>query len=243
MPVYESESDFPIPTWTTDDVVVLEAIDNYYAAGMVRFLGFVIGSKGVLSDSTLDLILVVQSVINPMNEYYSFDDAERLVVLASEFCLVDCDYDNQVLSRVELQDNAVLFLAIQGEHNYALDAAVCLSSNEQSMMFNRTVLPSLALFGDWEEIASVVIEAILTQGKLSDSIGSLMQKTSDAGRWIQSEVEFVDVVRKLCTVGLLDVTIGKDYKAVVAIEQKAAGLFLLFSGRVDMARTLAGISV
>ncbi len=243
MPIYESESNFPIPTWTKDDVAVLDAIDDYYVDGIIRFLGFLISSEGIVADSTLDLILVVQSVINSTEDHYSFDDAERLMAVASEFCLVDCVYENQVLSMVELQDNAVLFLAIHGEHNYALEAAVCLSANERSMLCDATVRPSLSLFGDWEEISAVLLNALLTQGKLCDSIGSLMDKTSKSGLWINSEVEFVDVVRKLCAVGLLNVTIGKNDKAVVAIEEKAAGLFLLFSGRTDMARKLADISV
>ena len=242
MSLNSGEPSLPTPTWTKDDVIVLEAIDSYYDAGLIRFLGFVIGSEGTVAESTLDLILVVQSVINPMNEYYSFDDAESLVALASEFCLVDCEYENQVLAMVELQDNAVLFLAMQGEHNYALDAAVCLSSQDSSIMSDRTVLPSLALFGEWEEIAAIVLDSLLTQGKLRDSIGSLMEDTSHANL-CNSEIEFVDIVRKLCAVGLLDVTIGTDGKAVVGIEQKAAGLFLLFSGRTEMARTLADISV
>tara|TARA_R110000803_G_scaffold37598_11_gene81095 strand:- start:16365 stop:17093 length:729 start_codon:yes stop_codon:yes gene_type:complete len=242
MSLNNGESALPNPTWTKDDVIVLEAIDDYYAAGLIRFLGFLVGCEGTLSDSTFDLILVVHSIINPMNEYYSFDDAESLVAVASEFCLVDCEYENQVLSMVELQDNAVLFLAMHGEHNFALDAAVCLSVQASSIMSDRTVLPSLALFGEWEEIATIVLDALLTQGKLRDSIGWLMEETSHT-ILCNSEIEFVGIVRKLCASGLLDVTIGVDDKALVGIEQKAAGLFLLFSGRTEMARTLADLSV
>lgn len=242
MPIFDNASNFPISTWTTDDVVVLEAIDDYFIPGLIKFLGFVISSEGLISAS-IDLILVIQSVVNGSDERYSFDDAERIVTIASEFCLVDCVYDAQVLCMVELQDNSVLFLATQGEDNYALEAAVCLSVCEDSMLFDSAIRPSLSLFGHWEYIASSVLDALLTQKKLCDSIGSLMDKVVSTGLSVASEIEFVDVIRKLCAVGLLDVTMGDDDKALVGIEPKPAGLFLLFSGRTDMARTLADISI
>lgn len=243
MPIFEHDSDFPVPTWTKDDVVVLEAINDYYALGLVRFLGFLISNEGLVADSTLDLILVVQSVVNDMDEKYSFDDAERIVTLASEFCLVDCVYENQVLAMIELQDNAVLFLAMQGEDHYALEAAVCLAQDEKSLMFDDSIRPSLSLFGDWEEIGAFVLESLLTRRLLSDSIGSLMDHTSSAGLWVTSEVEFVDVIRKLCAAGLLGVDIVDTGRAMVFVQEKAAGLFLLFSGRTELAKELADLSI
>lgn len=243
MPIFDNDSNFPVPTWTKDDVVVLEAIDDYYALGIVRFLGFLISNEGIVADSTLDLILVVQSIVNDSDEKYSFDDAERIVTLSSEFCLVDCVYENQVLAMIELQDNAVLFLAIQGEDHYALEAAVCLAQDEKSLLFDGAVRPSLSLFGDWENIGAVVLESMLTRRLLSDSIGSLMDHTSNTGLWITSEVEFVDVIRKLCAVGLLSVDIVDTGRAMVTVQEKAAGLFLLFSGRTELAKELADLSI
>ena len=55
---------------------------------------------------------------------------------------------------------------------------------------------------------------------------------------LQTDLEFVDFIRKLCTVGLLDTTISKKGSATVSINEEAAGLFLVFSGNVDLAKTL-----
>lgn len=243
MPIFDDEYGFPVPTWTTDDVTVLEAIDDSLSVGISRLLGFVIREQGLVDDATLDLILVFHSVISGTDEKYSFDDAERVVTVASEFCLIDCVYDNQVLSMVELRDNAVLYLALQDEHTLALEAAVCLSKNDRSLLSTSATRPSLALFGQWEDLAATILSVMLTNGQMSDSIGSLMNNVVKEGVYVQSEVEFVDLLRKLTAVGLFSVSISRKDRAVVSIESQAAGLFLLFSGRSDLARRLAEISI
>ena len=40
----------------------------------------------------------------------------------------------------------------------------------------------------------------------------------------------------------MSTTISKNGKAFVSINRESAGLFLLFSGRLDMARTIAELS-
>lgn len=199
-------------------------------------------NEGFVEDDTLDLILVFHSVANWNDDGYSFDEAERIVAVASEFCLIDCVYDNQVLTLVELQDNAVLFLALNEEHESALEAAVCLAKNDRSLLSNTATRPSLALFGVWEETAAYILGSMLTRGVVSDSIGSLMDNTSIDGVTVYSEIEFVDILRKLSAVGLFTVSFKDDGRAMINIEPQPAGLFLLFSNRVEMAKRLASLS-
>lgn len=243
MPIYENESDFPVPTWTKDDVTVLEAIDPLLHTPISRLLAFLIAERGLVHDQTLDMVLVFNAIINNGKDKYSFDDVEKVLAVSSEFCLIDCVYDNQVLSMVELRDNSVLFLAMCDECSLSLEAAVLLSQNKKSLLHNSDVRPSLSLFGEWEKIAVELLSSMLTRGSLSASIGTLMSNIEEDGFDVGSEVEFVDLIRKLSAVGLFSVGIDKSEKAIVSVEPKASGLFLLFSGRVEMAKTLAEISI
>lgn len=232
----------PIPSWSPDDITVLSAIEQSTKSGLINILKFLVMNEGLVEDETLDLILVFHSVANWNDDGYSFDEAEKIVAVASEFCLVDCVYDNQVLTMAELQDNAVLFLALNEEHEAALEAAVCLSGNDRSILSNVATRPSLALFGVWEETAAYILGSMLTRGLVSDSIGSLMESTNVDGVSVYSEVEFVDVLRKLSAVGLFTVGFEDDGLATIKIEPQPAGLFLLFSNRVEMAKRLASLS-
>jgi hypothetical protein len=245
MPIFEEDSNLPIPTWTRDEVVVLESIDDFYAAGIINMLQFLVAEEGAVLDETIDLTLVMHSVVNIHNDKYSFEQTDILLALASEFCLIDSVYDRQVLGGVELLDNAVLYLAIHGEADYALEAAVCLSSNSKSIMQVSAVMPSLSLFGHWEEFAAVIIDCMLTHRTTCSKMSILYSaiETLDVG--VDSEVEFVDYIRKLCEVNLLSLEMPKssDDEASVQLNVQAAGLFLLFSNRVELAKNLANLTV
>lgn len=245
MPIFEEDSNLPIPTWTRDEVVILEAIDDFYAAGIINMLQFLVAEEGAVLDETIDLTLVMHSVVNIHNDKYSFEQTDILLALASEFCLIDSVYDRQVLGGVELLDNAVLYLAIHGEADYALEAAVCLSSNSKSIMQVSAVMPSLSLFGHWEEFAAVIIDCMLTRGTTCSKMSILYSaiETLDVG--VDSEVDFVDYIRKLCAVNLLSLEMPKssEDEASVQLNVQAAGLFLLFSNRVDLAKDLANLTV
>lgn len=243
MPIFDSDSDYPVPTWTKDDVTVLEAIEPSLYIPLSRLLAFLIGERGLVHDETLDMVLVFNAVINNGKDKYSFDDVEKVLAVASEFCLIDCVYDNQVLSMVELRDNSVLFLAMCEECSLSLEAAVLLSENKKSLLHNSDVRPSLSLFGEWEQIAVELLSSLLTRRSLSASIGTLMSNIEEDGFDVGSEVEFVDLIRKLSAVGLFSVSIDSSERAVVSIEPKPSGLFLLFSGRAEMAKTIAEISI
>ena len=80
MPIFEDDSEMPIPTWTMDDVEVLEAIDPQYASGLVELLRFLIAEEGVFADETLDLTVVIHSVVE---KQYTFDEVQNLVSVAS----------------------------------------------------------------------------------------------------------------------------------------------------------------
>jgi hypothetical protein len=239
MPIFEDDTDFPIPTWTNDDVEVLDSIDDDLIFGISNLLKFIVHEQGVVHDQTLDLALVFHSIVNSGTETYSFDQAETVVSVASEFCLIDCVFENQVLSMVEVRDNAVLFFAIHDEFDYALEAAVCLSSRSDSLLSNISTRPSLSLFGSWEAFATVLLYSLLTEGKLSGSISLLMKKAKTHGLEIDSTLSFVDSIRKLSAAGLFSVNISKREKAVVSINKQPAGLFLLFCGETELARKLA----
>jgi hypothetical protein len=71
MPIFEEDSDLPIPTWTRDEVVVLESIDEFYSAGIINMLQFLVAEEGAVLDETIDLTLVMHSIINAHNDKFS----------------------------------------------------------------------------------------------------------------------------------------------------------------------------
>lgn len=245
MPIFEEDSDLPIPTWTRDEVVVLESIDEFYSAGIINMLQFLVAEEGAVLDETIDLTLVMHSVVNAHNDKYSFDQTDILLALASEFCLIDSVHDRQVLAGIELLDNSVLYLAMHDEPDYALEAAVCLSQSSRSIMQVSAVLPSLSLFGHWEEFAAVIISSILTQRATCSRMSVLYSAIETLNVGVDSKVDFVDYIRKLCAVNLLSLEMPKSSQgeASVHLNTQAAGLFLLFSNRVELAKELASLSV
>tara|TARA_B100001094_G_scaffold316612_1_gene358071 strand:- start:623 stop:1345 length:723 start_codon:yes stop_codon:yes gene_type:complete len=240
MPIFDDDSDFPIPTWTMDDVEVLEAIDFSFSMGIVELLRFLIAEKGSFTDETLDLTIIVHSVVNALKDQYTFDEAQSIVSVASEFCLIDCLYDNQNLVGMELSDNSILYLALQEEDDLALEAGVCRADVKTSLFYLEPTRPALSLFGHWEDMASELLFCMLTRGKLSDTIGSTYKQMSAIFR---SDLEFVDFVRKMCEVGLISTEIQKSGKATIEIQVVPAGIFLLFSSRTELATKLAHLTI
>lgn len=240
MPIYDnSDFSFPVPTWTSEDVEVLFSLEPRFVEGALNLISYMVGERGYTQDVTIDLILVFHSIVNLTGGNYSFDDTEAIVALCSEFCMIDCVYENQVLSAVELLDNGVLFLGMHGDSTVAIDAAVCLSERRTSIFSHPATLPSLSLFGIWEEYAVTILDCLLTNKSLSASISFLMKTATAHGLDVSSDIEFIDVLRKLCSVGLFTVSISKSGSADVTIVRQPAGLFLLFSDRVEMARKLS----
>lgn len=237
MPIFDNDSEMPIPTWTMDDVEVLEAVDTYYCSGLVELIRFLIAEQGVFMDETLDITIVVHSL---MQKQYTFDEVENLISVASEFCLIDCLYQRQNLMAMELADNAVLFLALQEEDDSALEAALIRSRAKDSLFVSTDTRPSLGLFGHWEDLASELLFCMLTRGTLSDTIGSTYKYMSAI---FKTDIEFVDFIRKMCEIGLISTEIEESGKAKIKIEPVASGLFLLFSSRTDLAATLADLTI
>lgn len=242
MPIFD-DNDFPVPSWTTTDVEILDSVDEFYRPGLINLLQYVVREQGAVFCDTLDLSLVVHSIANISNDLYSFAHSDSIVAVASEFCLVDCVYDGQVLGGIELKDNAVLFLGINDEPNYALEAAVCLSKSSDSLMRTAATLPTLSLFGHWEDFAVSILTVLLTKCGVSSKISVLHKIVKKLDIGVSTELEFVDCMRKLCAVNLLSVELNDSAEAVVSINVQPAGLFLLFSNRVELARRLAEISI
>ena len=115
---------FDLPVWSSDDVTSLLLIDLDATIGITNLLKFLIQNKGYVKDSTMDLMFVISSVVLFGQDNHIFKDAEKIVSLATEFCLVDTVYDNQTLEAIGLSDNSVLYLALQDETDAALEAAV-----------------------------------------------------------------------------------------------------------------------
>ena len=237
MPIFEDDSEMPIPTWTMDDVEVLEAIDPQYASGLVELLRFLIAEEGVFADETLDLTVVIHSLVE---KQYTFDEVQNLVSVASEFCLIDCLYHKQNLEAMELADNAVLLLALQEEDDLALEAALVRSRSMDSLFASTKTRPSLGLFGHWEDLAAELLFCMLTRDTLSDTIGSTYKYMSAT---FKTDIEFVDFIRKMCEIGLVSTEIEGSGKANIKIDPVASGLFLLFSSRTDLAAKLAELAI
>ncbi len=229
---------FDLPVWTSDDVTSLLLIDYDATIGISNLLKFLIQNEGHVEDSTMDLMLVISSVVLFGQENHIFKDAEKVVSLAAEFCLVDTVSDNQTLEAIGLSDNSVLYLALHDETDAALEAAVCLSNKKGSIMQETLIRPALSLYGHWEENAISILNLILTKGQTRIRISELRDMVFGSELDLHTDLEFVDFVRKLCTIGLLDMTINKKGNAIVSINEEAAGLFLVFSGNVDLAKTL-----
>jgi hypothetical protein len=229
---------FDLPVWSSDDVTSLLLIDFDAATGITNLLKFLIQNKGYVKDSTMDLMFVISSVVLFGQNNHVFKDAERIVSIATEFCLIDTVKDNQTLEAIGLSDNSVLYLALQDETDAALEAAVCLSAKKGSVMQETAIRPAISLYGRWEDRSIGILDLILTKGKRRIRISELRDMAVGSDLDLQTDLEFVDFIRKLCTVGLLDTTINKKGSATVSINEEAAGLFLVFSGNVDLAKTL-----
>lgn len=243
MGVYNFDSEPNIPKWTPDNMEVLDSLNSFYVPGIINLLKFLVHEKGTVVDATMDLSLVLHSIANMHNDDYSFNRSDTLVALASEFCLIDCIYEGKVLAGVEMLDNAVLFLGLHDEANYALEAAVCLSETASSLLAIPASLPSLSLFGHWEEFASTVLACLLTNASTSSKMSTLFKVIKHLDIGVNSEIEFVDHIRKLCAVNLLSLNISESSDAVVSINHQPAGLFLLFSNQEKLARRLAELSI
>ena len=229
---------FDLPVWTSDDVTSLLLIDYDATIGISNLLKFLIQNDGHVEDSTVDLMFVISSVVLFGQENHIFKDAEKIVSLAAEFCLVDTVSDNQTLEAIGLSDNSVLYLALHDETDAALEAAVCLSNKKGSIMQEASIRAALSLYGYWEENAISILNLILTKGRTRIRISELRDMVFGSELNLHTDLEFVDFVRKLCTIGLLNMTINKKGNAIVSINEEAAGLFLVFSGNVDLAKTL-----
>jgi len=229
---------FDLPVWSSDDVTSLLLIDFDATVGITNLLKFLIQNKGYVKDSTMDLMFVISSVVLFGQDNHVFKDAEKIVSLATEFCLIDTVKDNQTLEAIGLSDNSVLYLALQDETDAALEAAVCLSQKKGSVMQDSAIRPALSLYGSWEDRSISILDLILTKGKTRIRISELRDIVSASDLDFHTDLEYVDFIRKLCTVGLLDININKKGTAVVSINEQSAGLFLVFSGNVDLAKTL-----
>ena len=229
---------FDLPVWSSDDVTSLMLIDFDAAVGINNLLKFLIQNNGYVKDSTMDLMFVISSVVLFGQDNHVFKDAEKIVSLATEFCLIDTVSDNQTLEAIGLSDNSVLYLALQDETDAALEASVCLSKKKGSVMQEEAIRPSLALYGNWEDRAINILDLILTNGKTRIRISELRDIVFASDLVFHTDLEYVDFIRKLCTIGLLDININKKGTAIVSIKEEAAGLFLVFSGNVDLAKTL-----
>ena len=241
MAFFDQDSPQQYQSWAPEDIRVLGEVSGTVVPGVLNLLRFVLASEGHVSDESLDLMLVLHSAINGKGNDYSFVGAESVVAVASEFCLIDCSYERQTLQSVEMQDNAVLFAALHGDYDTALEGAVLLSKDSHSLLSNQATLASLCLFGHWEYLTASMLAALLTRGLTCDSIGSLMKNVAGDGVYIHSDLEFVDTVRKLCAVGIFSIAIDTEGQANVCIERNPAGLFLLFTDRVEMAKSLASL--
>jgi len=230
-------------TWSSDDIDALLIIDPDAIVGIKNLLFFLIDNKGVAKDKSMDLMLVINSVVQFGQDNFYFKNAEKVVSLASEFCLVDCRKDQQVLEAIGLADNSVLFLAIHDEDDWALEAALCLVNRRGSIMQNEITRPSLCLFGYWERTAVSLLKTVLTTGGLSVNISELRKNAEQEKLVFESDLEFVDCLRNLCEVGLFSTRIDKSGVAHVDIVEEAAGLFLVLCGHVDLARELANCRI
>ena len=174
-------------TWSSDDINSLLVIDPDAIVGIKNLLFFIVDNHGVVRDKTMDLMLAINSVVQFGQDNYYFKDAEKVVSLASEFCLVDCRKDKQVLEAIGLADNSVLFLAIHGEEDWALEAALCLTGRRKSIMQDETIRPSLCLFGYWEKTSVSLLKTVLTTGGLSVKISELRQNAEEEGLVFESD--------------------------------------------------------
>ena len=244
MPVFDGFDDLPFPVWTRHDVDLLESIDPDLCFGLTNVVEYLAHNNGILDSRNFDLILLMHAVVNSggREDIYSLHGTEAIVSVASEFCLIDCLYDRQSLEALELQDNGVLFLAVNEASSAALDAALCLSDRASSVFRYRSVRPCLALFGVWEEFAGTILATLLTLGEVSTKIGFLIEYLKASKMVPLDDVTAMSMLLKLSDVGLFDVYWDDRLDGIISINVEAAGIFLLFSDREDLARQLAELT-
>lgn len=243
MESYENKSEVHHKAWSADDITIFDSIDPFYIPGIIKLLQFVVMYDGVVVNDNIDLTMVFSSVINSPKEQYSFEQTDSIVAVACEFCLINTVHDKQILCGVEILDNSVIFLALVGEYEVALDAAICLSKHPASMLYKNYSLPSLALFGEWERIASTIIAAVLSQGSLFCSMTDLFNILNKPLFGEISKNTFVTYIKKLCDIHLLSLDNNLNGDFIVGINPTSAGLFLLFCDRVELAAKLAAVEL
>jgi len=243
MPIFDDD-DIPFPVWTQHDVDLLEAIDPFLLYGLTNVVEYLVTRNGLVDNEKFDLLLLMHAVANKdsREDMYSLDETEAVIGVASEFCLVDCLYDRQSLEALELQDNGVLFLAVNESNGAALDAAVCLSARSSSMFRYDAVRPSLALFGEWETISGEILKALLTMGQTSTKIGFLVEYLKASKNIPLDDLLLIGILLKLAEVGLFNIYLDNESDGVLSINTQAAGIFLLFSNREELARRLAELT-
>jgi hypothetical protein len=240
MPIFDHEEEYPFPIWTMDDVEVLENIDDFWSIGIVELLHFLINEDGKYEDDTLDITVVIHSVVNSLKDQYSFDEVSGLLSIASEFCLVDCNYHKQNLLSIEISDNAILYLALQEEDELALEGALQRARDLCSIFNNIVTRGALTLFGHLEDQASELLNSMLTRDVLDDTIDSTFKYIS---YMFTDKLAFVDFIRKMCDVGLISTEIQDTGTAKIIIHPPATGIFLLLSNRTELAIKLAHLSI
>lgn len=226
----------------TETLHTLSAIDPKWLPGIRNVLKFMVTEKGILIDETIDLTVIFHEIVNLNGNMYTFAEAETVLTMCSEFCLLNLVYDRQVLSMAELQDNAVFLLQSLKEYEYTLEGAILLSYQKSSLFNNDITRPSMSLFGPWEEIAGDLLAALLTRRLMCDTVSSLRKWVGNIdGGNIHPRV-FVDRLRKLEAAGLINVEMQEGTEPVVEIIEEAAGLFLLLTNRLELVKLLASLS-
>lgn len=205
---------------------------------LIKFLNY---NDGVVADSTLDLILVIHSVLNECGMNFSFDDTDSVVSLASEFCIINYIKDGQSLEGIELADNSPMLCLIADDYDSIIDSAIILSQRKSSFYSDKVTLAAMSLYGHWEEGALCLTRSVIKSGRLHAPVDTMRSSMESLGFLFESDLQYVDFINKLSDTHLIKKSVSKSGVGKITLNPSSAGMFLVLGGHSQEAHRLSDI--
>ena len=213
--------------------------DDRFNYAVCSVLDFLLSKGGSLADESVDAYIYLYSILNNGLYEFSLDDVESVIAQASELGIVNYILDKQCLVGLELGEDSPVYCALIEESTKALDCAVCLSKNKNSRFNSEFTLAGMCLFGEWEEMSTVLISSILQRRKLYGRVHSVRHDMKIKGVEFQTDILYADFLKKLELTRLLHLRVDMLGRGVLHLNPVSCGLFLVSTDNLFLASCLS----